>query len=212
MSIYDTMTVTVPEGELDGLRVEKFTVLDQSVENFRNSLDGRGTKPGTYTKLCTGTTLWMSDTDAEKRDHFEAVRKFNDPWCERVLINGLGLGMVLSAALSLDDIEHVDVVEKDERVIQLVGSHYTKDSRVTIHHADAYEQAKKWPAGTSWDVAWHDIWPSLCTDNLKDMTRLHRSYGRRVQWQGSWGKKGLESIKRQEQRNPYGRGSYRGFW
>lgn len=185
VSAYDAMTVTVPEGRVGTLRVERFTVEPDSFQNFR--LGVRSTRPGTYTALKDGGRLWMSDTDAEKHDHFEVLRAVQRQQVKRVLINGLGLGMVLAATLSFDHVEHVDVVEIDERVIQLVGPHYA-GQRVAIHHADAYEQAKKWPAGMRWDVAWHDIWPNLCADNLPQMTRLHRSYGRRVGWQGSWGK------------------------
>ena len=200
LSPYDLMTVTVPEGELDGLRVERFTVEEHSIANLREMLHGgRQTRPGTYTSLRAGGTLWMSDTDAEKRDHMEALHQIRNWQAKRVLINGLGLGMVLAAALTFDHVEHVDVVEIDERVIRLVGPHYA-GPRVTIHHADAYEQTKNWPAGTRWDVAWHDIWPHLCEDNLAEMARLHRSYGRRVDWQGSWGKKLIEARRSSRQR------------
>lgn len=195
MSIMDAMTVTVPEGELDGLRVERFTVEENSIENLRLAIKGgRSTRPGTYTALRDGGRLWMSDTDAEKHDHHAPLYKIMRTQADRVLINGLGLGMVLGAVLSFGFVEHVDVVEIDERVINLVGPHYA-DPRVTIHHADAYEQAKRWPVGTRWGVAWHDIWPHLCEDNLPEMARLHRSYGRRVDWQGSWGKTLLESHR-----------------
>lgn len=148
--LYDLMTVDIPEGELNGMRVERFEVAKDNIRNFRASLEARGTKPGIYTKLTGDGKFWMSDTDAEKKDHMTALREIYFQKAERVLINGLGLGMVLKAALSFNHVLHVDVVEKDERVIKLVGPHYQRDSRVYIHHADAYEQAKKWPAGTRW--------------------------------------------------------------
>jgi hypothetical protein len=204
LSLYDAMTVTVPEGSIGTLQVERFTVERDSIENLRLALKGgRQTRPGTYTALRDGGTLWMSDTDAEKRDHMEALHAIRSWQAKRVLINGLGLGMVLAAALTFDHVEHVDVVEIDERVIGLVGPHYA-GPRVTIHHADAYEQAKNWPAGTRWDVAWHDIWPHLCVDNLTEMGRLHRSYGRRVDWQGSWGKALCERRREADKRSRWG--------
>jgi hypothetical protein len=203
-SPYDAMTVTVPEGSIGTLRVERFTVEPESIENMLLMFKGgRQTKPGTYTALKDGRTLWMSDTDAEKRDHMEALHAIRSWQAKRVLINGLGLGMVLGAALTFDHVEHVDVIEKDERVIELVGPHYA-GSRVTIHHADAYEQAANWPAGMRWDVAWHDIWAHLREDNLPEMARLHRSYGRRVDWQGSWGKKLTEAHRAASKRQRRG--------
>lgn len=203
-SIYERMTVTVPEGEVDGMRVERFTIEPYDLNNLRLALrDGRGTRPGTYTRLMDGNHLWMSDTDAEKRDHYEAVDKIWKLDARRVLINGLGLGMVLQAALSFDHVEHVDVVERDERVIKLVGPHYESDPRVVIHHADAYEQTKAWPKGTRWDVGWSDIWGDISTDDLAAMARMNRSYGRRCTWHGCWGQDTLKRIQAHERRNSW---------
>lgn len=196
MSAYDDMTVTVPEGVSGSVAVERFEVPKESVENVRLMFSGRGCSPGIYTKLTRNGRLWMSDTDAEKRDHLQPARIMGRPETKRVLITGLGLGMIVQAALANPGVEHIDVVEIDPDVIALVGPHYEASGRVTIHEADAY--AIKWPVGTKWDVAWHDIWPDLCIDNLPLMAKLHRSYGRRVGWQGSWGKEMLESEKRRE--------------
>lgn len=213
MTPYEAMTVTVPEGEDGGMKIEKFTIGKNDIHNFRHSLDGRGTAPGDYTRLMEEWVdahgrlrhrIWMSDTDAEKRDHYEPVHAMQRAQAKRVLINGLGLGMVVGAALALDHVEHVDVVERDERVIRLVGSWYDPE-RVTIHHADAYEQAKAWPKGTRWDVGWSDIWQDLCTDNLPDMTRLRRSYGGRCAWHDCWGRHLLAELHRQERRET-------GYW
>lgn len=199
INLRDAMTVDIPEGELDGLRIEKITVQSGDFANFRAAMHARSTREGTYTTLRLNGRLWMSDTDAERNDHLPPLWQIEKPSARHVLINGLGLGMVLKAALVFPHVEHVDVVEIDKRVVELVGAHYD-DPRVTIHHADAYEQAKAWPCRTRWDVAWHDIWPDLCTDNLPDMARLHRSYGRRVRWQGSWGHGQLLARRRHETR------------
>lgn len=103
--------------------------------------------------------------------------------------------------LSFDHVRYIDVVERDERVIKLVGPHYEKDSRVHIHHADAYEQAKKWPAGTRCDVGWSDIWGDYSTDDLSSMARLNCSYGRRCTWHKCWQQEYLQYRKNQEQRH-----------
>ena len=75
LSPYDTMTVTVSEGSIGTLRVERFTVERDSIENLRLAMrGGRQTRPGTYTALRDGGTLWMSDTDAERRDQMPDER------------------------------------------------------------------------------------------------------------------------------------------
>lgn len=198
MNLYDAMTVDLPECSQGGLSIERFTIGQSDIHNAILSLGGRSTRPGTYTALKLNGRLWMSDTDAEKRDHMAALHAMRNWEAKRVLINGLGLGMVLKAALAYEHVEHVDVVEIDERVIGLVGLHYAKDPRVHLHHFDAYEKMTQWPAGTTWDVVWSDIWPDLCTDNLKDMSRLRRSYGRRSNWNDCWGRDLLLRHQRRE--------------
>ena len=196
----DDWKVDLPEGMKGDVEVRKFVVPEASFENLRLALSGRGCAPGEYTAIYRNGYLWMSDTSAEARDHFGV-------WSEirrrggRVLIMGLGLGMIVRKALTLDTVEHVDIVEIDRDVIDLVGPTYAADPRVTIHHGDAYTM--KWPPGTRWNVIWHDIWPDLSTDNLPEMAKLARSYGRRCDWQGFWGKEVLLRHRRQERNNPW---------
>jgi hypothetical protein len=201
-SLCDAMTIDLSEMDVDGLCVERFEVREHDHHAFR--LGARAPRPGSYTRLLIDGRLWMSDTDAEKRDHLAALEAIRRLSARRVLINGLGLGMVVKAALAFDHVEHVDVVELDKRVACLVGAHYARDPRVVIHHADAYEQAGRWPTGSRWDVAWSDIWPDLCTANLPDMARLRRSYGRRTEWHDCWGRELLLHRRTEERR--------RGFW
>lgn len=193
--LVDRMTIKVPEGALGGMRVERFEVGKYDLENMRQELRyGRGTPPGIYTKLMDGDELWMSDVRAEKEDHKLPVTVIELLKARRVLINGLGLGMVVQAALSFDHVEHIDVVERDERVIKLVGPTY-EGPRVTIHHADAYDQMRKWTPGTRWDVGWSDIWPTIDSANLESMGRLNRSYGQRSQWHYCWGQKLSQRLR-----------------
>jgi hypothetical protein len=216
----DRMKVDLPESEYDGLRIEHFEVKDPDdwteadekrtdvvspVEYFRMMWDGRECFPGWYTRLLDTTVkdeqgrslLWMSDTTAERNDHKEPVAVIELTKAERVLINGLGIGMVLSAALTYYHVKHVDVVEKDERVIKLVGPHYLKDPRVNIIHADAYEQTKAWPRGSRWDVAWSDIWQDISDENLPGMDQLHQYYRRRTQYHGMWARPECLALRRE---------------
>jgi hypothetical protein len=151
---------------------------------------GRGYIPsGTYVGLIHERRgLVMSDTPDERRDHNYPVM---EAWQRggRVLLHGLGIGMVLNAILAGEKVEHVDVVEIDQQVIDLVMPSFT-DERITIHHDDCL--TKRWPPGSRWQVVWHDIWDHLIEDNLPTMHRLHRSFGRRADWQGSWGRAFLE--------------------
>jgi len=202
--------VTVPEGESGRHRIERFTVgaADAQFEMMRamfSSSRGRGVPEGTYTRLMRGGTLVMSDTPDECWDH----RPFYQFARGHVLINGLGLGMVLQAVLLKDGVERATVVEKSPDVIALVGPHYEEmfPGRVEIVEADALEWNP--PKGVRYGAAWHDIWDAMCEDNLPQMHRLHRKYGRRTDWQGSWGRGIIETRRRQESRDRRGWG---GWW
>lgn len=174
--------VTVPEGQIGPWAVKRFEVDQESAaaSQLRAMFKGRGAVPaGTYTKLTRNGSIVMSDTPDEMRDHYDAVRKARG----RVLINGLGLGMVLAAVLAKPEVERVTVVEIDADVIALVGEHYAC-ARVEIVNASAFDYQP--PKGVRYGAVWHDIWGDICSDNLPDMTTLKRKYGRRADWQGCW--------------------------
>ena len=132
----------------------------------------------------------MSDTPAEKWDHFEAVEKAKG----NMLINGLGLGMFARACLLKDVVTHMTVVEKSPDVIKLVAPYLQKEfgDKVKIVEADALEFHP--PKGMRFGAVWHDIWDNICSDNLPEMHKLHRRYGRKTEYQGSWGRVDLEAF------------------
>lgn len=173
--------VNVPEGQSGKWGVERFTVEPDSPHRLYYAAHGRDVPPRTYTRLAPGPI--MSDTPAEIRDHIRPLVEAKARG-KRVLLNGLGLGVVLKGILSYPNVTRIDVVELEEDIIKLVAPTYQTDPRVHIYHADAL--TIKWNVDDHWTVAWHDIWPSICSDNLPEMSKLHRKYGRRADWQGSW--------------------------
>jgi hypothetical protein len=152
--------------------------------------------PDSPAAMTDGRVLWMSDTSAEIREHAPLFKRLQyqqergEP--TNIVINGLGLGMAVNAALQFDCVAHIDVVDINQDLIALLRRQLPSD-RVTLHHADAY--AIKWPSGKTWDLAWHDIWPMISDDNLHGMRRLHQKYARRVRWQDSWQKQGCLNMK-----------------
>lgn len=189
----------IPEGEFGRWKIERFTVPKHDVAALRYEMDGRAVPAGTYTRLMRRRsenggsldTLVMSDTPAEFYDHMDfwgACRLIGGS----VLIHGLGLGCAVRMALQAGA-EYVTVVELDRELIDHVGPHVDTDDRVLIIQGDAYTY--RHPAGSRWSVVWHDIWDTLCEDNLPLMTRLHRKFGGRCRWQGSWSREYLESRR-----------------
>ena len=192
---YNKYKVNIPEGQSGDWKVEKFTVSKKDAEffNLRAMISfsggGRTIDPGTYTRLVRNRETIMSDTPAEIGDHLW----FMQDAIGNVLLNGLGLGVVLSGVLLKDEVEKVVVNEISEDVIKLVAPHF-KDDRITINHTDVFT----WnPNGMRFNFIWHDIWDNICEDNLKEMKLLHRKYGHYLQkphYQGSWCRDRVEGM------------------
>lgn len=190
----DLMTsLRVPEGKSNEVEISDIVVSEQeaSFGRLRASIHGgsSGIRAGTYSGLYRNGDLWMSNTPDEARDHLHFLYTCEAESAERVLVNGLGLGMVVYALLHLPSVQHIDVVDIDADVIALVKPFYDALSHdqgkiLTIYHDDAYTIT--WPRNTRWDGAWHDVWQHISLENVPYMTDLHRKYGRRVRFQDSW--------------------------
>lgn len=169
--------VSIPEAQRGIWRVERFKT---DMPDFHSMLRGRYVPEGEhFTRLMRGGTLVMSDTPAEMRDHQYAVVRATGA----CLLNGLGIGMVLKAILKKPEVTDVTVVELSQDVLDLVAPHY-QDNRIQFVCADAMAFCP--PRGKRYQMVWHDIWDNICSDNLPEMHALHRKYGRRADWQGSW--------------------------
>jgi len=169
--------VEFPEISKGQWKIEKFTVDRQ---DWHSLVRGRGVPLGeTFTRLMRGNTLVMSDTPAEMSDHIYAVINATGS----CLINGLGIGMVLKNILLKPKVTDVTVVEISQELIDIVSPYY-QDERVNFVCANAFDY--KPPKGKRYHMVWHDIWDDICSDNLPEMGKLHRKYGKRAVWQGSW--------------------------
>lgn len=195
---------TLPESRQGQHRIERFTVSPHEAEmfNLRERFNRRYTRmirPGTYTRLVRGPfdrasshpacTVVMSDTPAEIRDHIAPVEAAHG----RCLIHGLGLGLVAEACLRKWAVTRVTVIERDPDVLALAGPTLQRrwGDRLELIQGDAMTWAA--PRGARWGMVWHDIWDTINTENLPEMQALHRRYGNRTDWQGSWCRDELES-------------------
>lgn len=185
--------IDVPDGKSGNVSISTFHVSKEAEKMgairalFKG---GRFVKEGVYKELRINGTLVMSNTNDEIRDLYPLESRAKG----HILINGLGLGVALKMILVKPDVLQVTVIEKNPDVIKLVAPSYN-DPRVTIIQADAFTW--KPPKGVRYNCVWHDIWDDICSDNLKEMERLHRKYGRRAEWQGSWCKERCKYLKKQ---------------
>ena len=179
---------TVPQGRRGDWSVERFVVdragaMQHNVrEVIRGFSESRLIVPGAYTRLVRNNTVVMSDTPAERAEALDLLRAAKG----NMLINGLGLGWTVEACMKKNSVNHITVVEISPEVIELTGNHLLQEfpGRLTIIQHDAL--TFKAPRGQFFDVVWHDIWDEIVSDNYEEMKTLHRKYGKRCGWQGSW--------------------------
>ena len=119
MSIFD-IEVKVQAGQQGVARIEKFEVSETSsrMSAIRALMHpSEFISPGKYTKLFVNDTIMMSDTPMERRTNSGFVSHAHG----RVLVAGLGIGLILEAILDKPEVETVTVIEKYQDVVDLVA-------------------------------------------------------------------------------------------
>lgn len=200
MSNWVPMHTVLDEGSSGNARIEHFDVNKHASEmtSFRR---GEYVREGRYTRLIVDNVVMMSDTHMEKNSNWSIVHNAKG----HVLIAGLGLGMITLPILAKPEVETVTVVEMNPHVIRLVEPCLRKrpeSAKLTIVEADIF--AWEPPKSMKWDTIYFDIWPFICTDNLAEMTRLHKKFARRKTsksaFMDSWMRQTLQSQNRADKR------------
>lgn len=142
----------VPNGKSGDWKVDETIVTEReaSISRIRSALNpGRSweeVEPGTYKRLRCGSTVVMSNTQMECGE----LRRFVRLAEGRVLINGLGLGVALTAILKKPEVTFVRVIEKSKDVLKLVAPSFS-DPRLEIIEGDALTY--KLSRGEKYDVS-----------------------------------------------------------
>lgn len=191
--------VTVPEGSLGNWKVQHFEIPKFSIEGARLMMRGRGCRPGIYTRLTRNGSVIMSDTDAERSDHWEA----GDEASGSVLIVGLGLGMCLQAIAAKPEVTHVHVIELEQDVIDLVWPHYAEmfGAKISVERADAFIRTPR--KGERYDYAWWDIWDNISGDNYLEMKALVARWRGRIKRQNCWVRDQVRHLHMQDRDRDY---------
>lgn len=177
------MDLDLKPGKSGAWEVSQFHVSEKEAKmhRMRCAVNGhieRAVVAGDYWQLTEDGYVYMSNTPAEVLDHAEFIRNAFG----RILIAGLGLGLVVKGLLEKKDVQHIVVVEKSEDVINLVGWAYTKDPRVEIVKADIFD----YKPTEYFDFAWFDIWQDISADNYPEIKRLHTKFSRYAAVRKSW--------------------------
>ena len=88
---------------------------------------------------------WMSNSQKEREEHGPILSMFG-----HVLIVGLGLGLAVEMALTVEAIQRITVLESNRDVIELVPV----PAEIEVVCGDA----KEWEPSNQFDCVWLDIW------------------------------------------------------
>ena len=157
---------------------------------------------GDYVRLSVGNELVMSDTPMERISNTTFVQKANG----RVLIAGLGLGMIINNIVDKDDVTEVIVIEKHQDVIDLIEPKIAH-SKLKVICSDIFDWKPQ--KGEKFDTIYFDIWAEITEENLTEIKLLHNRYKGNLNrvnprsWMNSWMKEYLQKRKKREQRSYY---------
>ncbi len=187
------------EKEEKGVAVISRFELTESDARFENIMSRSNylfqLRSGTYCKLHINGELMMSDTPMERKSNLNFIENANG----RVLIAGLGLGMVILNILDKEEVTEVVVIEKYQDVVDLVEPKFTHPKLKVICSDIFYWKPEK---GEKFDTIYFDIWAEVCQSNLADMTELHNKFKNKLNranqksFMDSWMKKYIKSAVR----------------
>lgn len=183
----------LPTGQQGIASVERVTVTqDQAM--LARLRDRIHVMPGEYTRLLVHGQIMMSDTQMEQQSNRDVIINAHG----KVLIAGLGIGMILPAILKKACVESVRVIELHSDVIDLVAAHY-EHPKLTVEQGDirTYQPTEKF------NVVYFDIWPDIYEENLKEIAKLHQRGKYWLDrsdpncWMSSWQVDLLRALRRQ---------------
>jgi hypothetical protein len=187
--------------------IDYFTVTQETamMDNLRSAFDGSGwlfVYPGEYVRLFGHNGhggLWMSDTRMEYITNMEIISAATGD----VLLFGLGLGLIVAEILPNLDVTTLTVVELSQDLIDMI-SPYFDDPRLEIVQGDAWTWEP--PPGYRYDTIHFDIWNTISTDNLAEMSKLKkraRKWYRKGCYCRCWTEDLLRRLRARDRRNGY---------
>lgn len=195
----------VPEGVLGEAEVIHFNITKKQEQllNMCADMDGDIFKrrwEGRYAELLIRGECVMSDTHLEQFTNYE----FLDEAKGRVLVAGLGLGMVLPPLEANPRVKEILVVEKNKDVIDLIGYCFRIGGpkaikKFMINHSDIHDFEPSPKPELKWDTIYFDIWPGREVSDLREMYALEEKFKPFLAeggWIGCWNKFDMECRKR----------------
>lgn len=153
------------EGEAGEFKLTKYTIEKGNFYAWRDCIP-----EGEYIRLTNRSGCMMSNTPMEKRTNRDFIRNANGD----VFIAGLGIGLIVLPIQDNENIKSITILEKNQEIIDLVGSQLPLNDKVKIICGDVFNY--EFPKGTKFDTIYFDIWDYVNSDVYEEMKELKKKY------------------------------------
>lgn len=127
--------------------------------------------------------VMMSSTNAEIRDMHPLVSKVHETY----MINGLGLGIVPFILGELPETKFIRAHEINPEIIAIIEPNLRDCMRKGVELEIVEHDAFGGPIDSRlFDCIWHDIWPTITSENIPQFKKLRAIYGHISQHQYCW--------------------------
>jgi hypothetical protein len=117
-------------------------------------------------------SVWMSDTPQEYFTHWSLVARTKGP---KVLIAGLGLGLLVHLLALRKDIERMVVIDLSPEIIQMVSPYLPENPEISVINGNFYEIIYKLlNSGEQFDTIICDIWKGIDEESQRQYEECKR--------------------------------------
>lgn len=166
--MYHNMFEILEDGKVGDFELSHFEIGEKDfIAMYR-----MGISAGRYVKLSHKGKCVMSDTDMEKRTNSSFVINAHG----KVLIGGLGIGLILLAVQDKAEVEKITVIEKNREVIDLVASQLPLNGKVEIVNANVFDYVPSEKYNTIYIDIWNYINDDVYQEQMKPLISRYRRY------------------------------------
>lgn len=165
--MYKDMTKILKDGKVGNFELSHFEIGKDDMYAMLH-----GIPSGKFIRLTNRGEVVMSDTSMEKRTNANFVRNAHG----KVLIGGLGIGLILLAIQDKEEVEQITVVEKNKEVIELVGKQLPLNSKVSIVNDDVFTYKPLFKYNTIYMDIWNYINKDVYKEEMKPLISRYRRY------------------------------------
>lgn len=168
--MYYNMSEILKDGEIGSAKLKHFTIIP---DNFR-AVYRDGIDPGEYVKLVINGEIMMSNTRMEK----ETNQEFVDNAHGKVLIGGLGIGLILLPILVKPEVEEVTIIEYNKDVINLVEPQLRSyfNNKVKIINDSVFEYVPSQEFNTIYMDVWNFVNSNIYESEMEPLLEFYQDY------------------------------------